>query len=229
MAYVRGRRLEEALRRMLADAGVRIVDLAFDCGFDSQEAFTRAFARAFGHPPGRLRCLGVVRSMARKKKATNREPQIVERVEEVPEIALAGLIDRFSPANYVEMPAFWRRLDAFRGLRGQLDDAVYALPILRHPDGTFELMIALRIDADAPLPLRLELRKLPASTYVVFRHLLHRGDMYPQISAARESIRARHLPQSGHALGDSLPFERFPQGLRVTAGSFVDHYFPVRT
>src|SRR5512143_1150663 len=61
MAYVRGRRLEEALRRILNEPGVPIVDLAFDSGFDSQEAFTRAFARAFGHPPGRLRSLGVIR------------------------------------------------------------------------------------------------------------------------------------------------------------------------
>jgi len=228
MAYVRGRRLEEAVRRMLTDPGVRIVDLAFDCGFDSQEAFTRAFARAFGHPPGRLRSLGVVRSMVRKKKAPAREPQIVERTEDVPDLALAGLVERFSPANYVEMPAFWRRLDAFRGLRGQLDDAVYALPIKGHRDGTFDLMVGLRIDAGAPTPRPLEVLTLPASAYVVFRHRLQRGDIYPQINTARELIRTRYLPHSGHALADSLPFDRFPQGIRVTAGSFIDHYFPLR-
>src|ERR1700760_4810947 len=35
MSYVRGRRLEAAARRLLTDPGVRIVDLAFDNGFDS--------------------------------------------------------------------------------------------------------------------------------------------------------------------------------------------------
>ena len=58
MSYVRGRRLEAAMGRLLAEPDLRIVDLAFDSGFDSQEAFTRAFVRAFGHPPGRLRTPG---------------------------------------------------------------------------------------------------------------------------------------------------------------------------
>src|SRR5262245_40922730 len=38
MSYVRGRRLEGAMARLLAEPDLRIVDLAFDSGFDSQEA-----------------------------------------------------------------------------------------------------------------------------------------------------------------------------------------------
>jgi AraC-like DNA-binding protein len=38
MAYVRGRRLESAMRRLLVDRDVSLTDLAFDSGFDSQEA-----------------------------------------------------------------------------------------------------------------------------------------------------------------------------------------------
>ncbi len=52
MAYVRGRRLEVAMRRILTEPGARIVDLAFDFGFDSQEAFTRAFVRAYWSSAG---------------------------------------------------------------------------------------------------------------------------------------------------------------------------------
>jgi len=230
MAYVRGRRLEEALRRILNEPGVQIVDLAFDSGFDSQEAFTRAFARAFGHPPGRMRSLGVVRSMVRNKKTSGSEPQIHERIEQVPELMLAGLIQRFSLAKSVEMPAFWERLETFRGFEGQLDEAVYALATKVHPqDGSFDYMVALRVAPRSSPPRDLERLTVPGGPYVVFRHLPHgKAHIYPQVLAARELILSQRLPASGHALGGSLPFGVYPRGLSVRPGSFIDHYFPLR-
>ncbi|WP_133123064.1 helix-turn-helix domain-containing protein, partial [Methylobacterium frigidaeris] len=55
MAHVRGRRLVRAARRLAAEPDLRLVDLAFEAGFESQEAFTRAFGRRFGVTPGRFR------------------------------------------------------------------------------------------------------------------------------------------------------------------------------
>ena len=230
MAYVRGRRLEEALRRILNEPGVQIVDLAFDSGFDSQEAFTRAFARAFGHPPGRMRSLGVVRSMVRNKKRSGGEPQIHERIEQVPELTLAGLVQRFSPAKTAEMPAFWERLETLRGFEGQLDDAVYALVRKAHPeDGSLDYMVALRVDPRSSPPGELERLTLPGGPYVVFRHLPHgKAHIYPQVLGAQELIVSRYLPASGHAIASSLPFGVYPRGLSVRPGSFIDHYFPIR-
>ena len=51
MAYVRGRRLVRGARRLCDEPDLKLVDLAFDCGFESQEAFTRAFKRLFGVSP----------------------------------------------------------------------------------------------------------------------------------------------------------------------------------
>jgi len=47
MAYVRARRLEIAAERLRAGPPTSLIDLALDCGFDSQEGFTRAFSRTF--------------------------------------------------------------------------------------------------------------------------------------------------------------------------------------
>ena len=80
MAYVRGRRLEGAMRRVLTEPGMRLVDLAFDCCFDSQEAFTRAFARAFGQTPGHLQRSGAARPLVRKRKVLTEKPTIHERI-----------------------------------------------------------------------------------------------------------------------------------------------------
>ena len=61
VAYVPGRCLEGAVKRILTEPGLRIVELAFDCRFDTQEAFTRAFTRAFGDAPGRFKSSGGAR------------------------------------------------------------------------------------------------------------------------------------------------------------------------
>src|SRR6185295_944365 len=52
--YVRKRRLTQALLE-LQSTDRRILDVALDYQFESQEAFTRAFKGAFGVNPGELR------------------------------------------------------------------------------------------------------------------------------------------------------------------------------
>lgn len=53
-AYLRRRRLAKAAAR-LAGSGDRVLDIALDSGFGSQEAFTRAFKDEFGTAPGAYR------------------------------------------------------------------------------------------------------------------------------------------------------------------------------
>ncbi len=227
MSYVRGRRLEAAMRRILTEPDIRIIDLAFDSGFDSQEAFTRAFAKAFGHPPGRLRSLGPVSTMVRRKKASSLEPEIHERVEQMPDLYLAGLAFRATPANSQELPKLWRQLESLRGFPGSLDSNIYALLLnVDRRDGAVEMMSTLRIAVDAAVPPQLAKRSLPGGTCTVFRHVVRKGDVYPQIQAAREAIFKRYLSRFPQPRSPLPALEVYPQGLDITAGSWVDHYFP---
>lgn len=52
--YLRGRRLAFALKEV-RDSEKSLLDIALAYGFSSQEAFTRAFRRAYGVPPGEYR------------------------------------------------------------------------------------------------------------------------------------------------------------------------------
>ncbi|WP_234414440.1 helix-turn-helix domain-containing protein [Paenibacillus sp. CAA11] len=52
--YIRTRRLSYAAGA-LRHSDHPILEISMDCGFESQEAFTRAFKRMFGMPPGRYR------------------------------------------------------------------------------------------------------------------------------------------------------------------------------
>jgi AraC family transcriptional regulator len=227
MSYVRGRRLEAAMRRILTEPDIRIIDLAFDSGFDSQEAFTRAFAKAFGHPPGRLRSLGPVRSMVRRKKASSLEPEIHERVEQMPDLHLAGFVLRATPANSHELVKSWRQLESLRGFPGSLDSNIYLLLLnIDRRDGAIEMMSTLRTAADAEAPAQLTKRSLPGGACTVFRHVVRKGDIYPQIQAAREAIFKRYLSRFPQPRSPLPALEVYPQRLDITAGSWVDHYFP---
>ena len=228
MSYVRGRRLEAAMRRLLIEPDLRIIDLAFDSGFDSQEAFTRAFAKAFGHPPGRLRSLGPVSHMLRRKKASRLGPQIHERLEQMPELHLAGLVRRISPANSQEMPELWHALESLRCFPGELDSNTYLVVLgIDARDGAVEMMPSLRVRADAAPPQQLRRHSFSGGPCFVLRHVVRKGDVYPQLIAAREAIFAHYLPRRPQARPRFPYLEVYPQGLSVTAGSWVDHYFPL--
>ena len=227
MSYVRGRRLEAAMRRIMAEPDIRIIELAFDSGFDSQEAFTRAFAKAYGHPPGRLRSLGPVTSMMRRKKVSPLEPDIHERIEQMPDLHLAGIAFRATPANSQDLPKLWRQVESHRGFPGSVDSNVYVLLLnVDRRDGAVEMMPTLRMAVDAAAPPQLAKRSLPGGTCAVFRHVVRKGDVYPQIQAARQAIFKRYLSRFAQPRSPLPALEVDPQGLDITAGSWVDHYFP---
>ena len=56
-SYIRRRRLDWAADE-LASGQRRIIEVALDAGYDSQEAFTRAFERRYGRTPGEYRRVG---------------------------------------------------------------------------------------------------------------------------------------------------------------------------
>ncbi|MCM3750039.1 AraC family transcriptional regulator [Paenibacillus pasadenensis] len=64
--YLRARRLSLA-SRLLLESDRSILDLALDCRFESQEAFTRAFKKQYGLPPGRYRKLFRIHNRMRER------------------------------------------------------------------------------------------------------------------------------------------------------------------
>ncbi len=54
-AYVRGQRLKRASQRLVFHKNERVIDIALDAGFESPEAFARAFRQAFGQSPSQFR------------------------------------------------------------------------------------------------------------------------------------------------------------------------------
>src|SRR5580698_1019480 len=113
MGYVRMCRLQAAMLRLTGDAPPPITTLAFDCGFESQEAFTRAFRRRFGVPPGQFK-----RDVLKLRPPEKAMPATGARVVQLPDLldrpafSVAGVSAIFDSQNKSGIPTLWPRLIA---------------------------------------------------------------------------------------------------------------------
>ena len=64
--YIRSRRLSKAMIELGTDK--RIVEIAMDAGFESQESFSRAFKQVFQLTPGEFRKKGISHSHPKNSK-----------------------------------------------------------------------------------------------------------------------------------------------------------------
>ncbi|MEL6189031.1 MAG: AraC family transcriptional regulator, partial [Myxococcota bacterium] len=118
--YVRARRMANALDLLLT-TDRRVLDVAFAAGFESQEAFARAFKRTFGLTPTEYRRIGDRHRFLKKVRfdegylqhmaSMRREPEFQERTA----LRMVGLRTRFygreSEKNNLGevLPALWEQ------------------------------------------------------------------------------------------------------------------------
>ena len=234
IGYVRRMRLVAAARRLAEDPGLRLIDLALDCGFESQEAFTRAFARAFGLSPGQFRrahlllqpegvpmmdetAMDLERTLVAEKELVARGP-----------FRVAGLRGEYDADTRHEIPRLWERLAPRLPLPGQVGGEAYGICWSTGPDCAFRYMAAVALAEDAAVPEGLESLTVPGQTYLVFRQKVVPGPFHPQVAAAMGEIWGRRVPASGHKPSGGPDFEFYPPDLvpGVTEG-WIAYYVPV--
>ncbi|AWN53665.1 AraC family transcriptional regulator [Methylobacterium sp. 17Sr1-1] len=216
MAHVRGRRLVRAARRLAAEPDLRLVDLAFEAGFESQEAFTRAFGRRFGVTPGRFR-----RGLAplppdgdpamptpETSRAVARLPGLVTRDA----FTVAGPTRRFDQATASTIPDLWSTM--IRGLPfvdGQVPSwATYGVVwSADKEEGSFDYMAGIGVRPQGALPAGFERKTIPAATYAVFRVTLDGTALHPQMKGAMAAIWGELVPASGLTVADGPDFELY--------------------
>jgi AraC family transcriptional regulator len=242
MAYVRRRRMLRAAARLGRNPGVAdeieapaLIELAFDCGFESQEAFTRAFAQVFGVTPGRYK-----RDPARYQ-ASAMERAMNQTVSEKPNVTLldgvtrkdafvvAGLSERISKDSMKAIPALWPKLMQHIPFDGQKGPVCYGLCYGSNmAEGSFNYMAAAEIEPGKKPPADLTLMQVPAQTYAVFRITLGAGDIHPQMQAAMKYIFSEALPNSGRKPSGGIDLEVYGERFNPDkAGSVLDFYMPV--
>ena len=235
MAHVRGRRLVRGARRLSDEPDLPLVDLAFDCGFESQEAFTRAFRRAFGVSPGRFRSGFAVAPIegqypmtvsATPSAAVVQLPGLVT----LPAFHVAGPARRFDEATKSEIPQLWPALIGALPFAGQVQSwSTYGVVSdVDRGEGCFQYMAGVGVEPDCVPPPGFSLLAIPAATYVVFRITLDGSAIHPQVKRAMASIWGELIPATGLKLAGGPDFELYdgrfdPQ----KAGSVIDFHVPV--
>jgi AraC family transcriptional regulator len=235
MAYVRARRLTAAADRLCGPASPSLIDLAFDCGFDSQEGFTRAFKRVFGIPPGLYRRASartspseifVMSDSPESRIQLSQAPQLVRKGR----LRIAGFAANFNETDKAGIPRLWDRLIGrmpFEGGLGETFGVCSAAPPGSEP-GAMRYMAGVHLAADAPAPEGLELVDLAPQTYLIFRQVMDGGPLQPQMLAAAREIWGERVPKSGHKLAQAPDLEFYPaDSTPDQAGAWVEWWVPV--
>ncbi|NJM91034.1 MAG: AraC family transcriptional regulator [Myxococcales bacterium] len=182
--YVRSRRFSLAMQ-MLQDTDAPVIDVALEAGFETREAFTRAFTRAFGVSPGAFRkghraalFLHKARFDAAYIRHLHLSVSTTPEIYEQRELSLAGVATRFYGAdseksNFARvLPALWDQFIPYLGTIPRLDEALaYGVVRPLHVDSDELFYFAgVEVPASAQLHPALERMQLPAARYAKFAH-----------------------------------------------------------
>ncbi len=185
-SYLAGRRLCYAAIA-LRDTTDKIIDIALQYGFSSQEAFTRAFVRAYGCTPYTYRMhprpikLSIKYDVLKPDKkifgginmSTVKETNI--RFEFIPEHKYIGIWDIRSK-NYGD---FWKYhncdeicgiIDSMRNVSLEVVGCHQAGWFYEKGQKGYFYGLGVPADYDGVVPDGFEIREIPASAYLVFFH-----------------------------------------------------------
>lgn len=237
--YIRSRRLAVALSTLLSTEQ-RIIEIAMAAGFESQEAFTRAFRQAFGTTPAAFRKRGSSHQFLRRPSFdaeylshlhtnVSLEPQLYEQ----PELLLVGMqthifgIDSHKNNIAKRLPGLWASfLERLAEVPHTVPGHCYGI-VQPRSENADELvyLAAIAVRREGDVPRGMVLRKLPRGRYAKFAH---RGSV-DRLDQTVNYIYANWLARSGlrHSFGADIEF--YGGEFHPTAETSTMHYaIPVR-
>lgn len=214
--YIVRRRLYKASEKLL-HTDRRVIDIALESGFESAEAFSRAFKAVFASSPVEYRKAGADLMMNAKRKLApgdvchianniSREPEIV-LMEETKAAGIRGTTSLFDN----RLPGLWEQFLA-------LDEGDFGLECTRYcicetqrtsytkdGDVSFSVMVGSRARDFNNLPPGMAGKTLCAGRYAAFTH---RGDL-ANLYKTYQYIFGTWLPASKEELDDREDFEQY--------------------
>jgi AraC family transcriptional regulator len=236
-SYLWKRHMAEICRR-LVETHQPLVDLALDCGFESQATFTRAFTRHVGVSPARYRKAGIVSPAyryapldlvalaERARRRESMEPRIVQK----PAFLVVGMAGRFTPATTSRIPELWERFARTHMLTIRHRVGVHTLGICIDADPAtieqagFTYLAAVEVARVETLPDELTSVTIPANTYAVLTHTGHISRLPDTV----KQIWGQWLPASPYRHVPAPDFEWYDERWSPETGNGeIDVYVPI--
>ncbi len=212
--YIRRRRLSQAAFELQNDNFIRIIDLALKYGYDSPDAFSRAFKSLHGVTPTEARRKGVeLKAFPRIsfQITIKGDVEMEYRIEVLDcKVEIVGVKEKvITEAAFRMIPTLWEEATK-SGLLKRLIDMSWENPQCKLEgllgvcgkqaaitDETFEYMMGCRYQSEYTIGM--EKIIIPKSTWAVF----------PNVSDAWKRLYTEWLPTSGYELADLPCIENY--------------------
>jgi len=222
MRYVRGRRLSEAAQRLAGGAG-DILSVAVDAGYNSHEAFTRAFGEQFGMTPGDVRGRRSIEGLAVLQPiALDAAPLAIEdpRFEELDVLLVAGLNRRYTGLeDSAGVPGQWQQFGVEQSqIRSRVGATAYGICFNVDDEGSMDYLCGIEVAGFGSQASQFACLRIPRRRYAVFVHREHIAG----IRRTWDAIWNGWLPRCGHEVADAPLLERYDDHLhpRSDRGGF---------
>ena len=229
LELLRRLRLERAAHTLLrADDPVKMV--AFAAGYETHEAFTRAFRAAFGEAPSQFRRNRKARALLAAPSGLHFDPagtpsHFIPRdtgaitmqieLEQLPRLRLAA-ITHVGPYNQIGQA--FEKLGAIAGRAGLFahPGAMMLATYDDDPDGKpaeeLRSHAGISIPENVPLPDGVEEHYIAGGTYARYSHI----GPYEALGDVWSRFMGEALPASGHMIADGPALEIYRSDMRTT-------------
>jgi AraC family transcriptional regulator len=208
-----------------------VTRIAFDAGFETHEAFTRAFRAHFAHAPSAFRTRAHVRPLLAAANGIHFDPRGIlpaftphrsgghpmnVRIESRPALRVAT-VDHIGPYN--QIGSAFERLGAIAGPAGLFTHPAARMLALYYDDPEGVAPEALRSEAgiaippDVPLPAGTHERLLDAGMYACTTHV----GPFTQLGDAWSRFLGEGVPAQGARLREGPAIEVYLSDMRTTA------------
>ena len=228
MDYVQKRKLQYALVDLIK--GKRIIDIAYEYGFETHAGFTKSFKRCFGSPPSlyKMHCpislpqrLCLESLLQKKTGGIVLQPKILS----MPSFTVAGKTFETRLRNIAytrDAPAFWDQRISFEE---SIETTLYhLLSPKKHGEYCFNLsgpeledhftyLFAVNFDEGTTIPEGILKFHVKASTYAVFKTpMVPKEQFVSSIKGTWQYILEDWLPDSHYEVDeDSYDFEYYDE------------------
>lgn len=232
--YIRHRRLSVAVSELVS-TDAKVIDVALKYGYETPEAFSKAFKKLHGVSPSEVKkgskTLQAIPPLAFQLTVKGEE-RMNYKIVEKEAFELTGFKKNISTKdnqNFVTIPKFWEELDkedkvAELYKQTKDGDVIGACVNFRQGDEEFDYFIAIRGESIEGYDGQIETVTVPASTWAVFTDA---GQMPDAIQNTWKQIYHEWFPATNYEHAGTAELEIYPSDCETPQGMRYEVWIPV--